>query len=60
MAWEMAAARDETPSFVRMFCMCRATVCSLRCSVGGDVPVVLAGGDQLQHLNLSFGQDPRR
>ena len=28
----MAAAREDTPSLARMFCMCRATVCSLRCS----------------------------
>ena len=42
-----------------MFWTCRATVCSLTMSVGSDVAVRLAGGDEAQDLELAWRQAVR-
>ena len=56
----MAAARDGTPSLVKMLLTCRSTVRSLRTSSAAMARLVSAGGDQAQHLDLPRGQPTAR
>ena len=69
----VAAAREETLSFAKMFWTCRATVCSLITSAAAICAIALARRNQSQHLQLArrepvrlgrrqrpFARDPAR
>jgi hypothetical protein len=49
----VAAVREGMPSLRKMFCRCRATVCSLITEVEEISWVCLPCGDEAEHLHLS-------
>ena len=55
-AYAVAAAREETPIFLKMLLTCRSTVRLLSDQVGCDRLVALSRGEQAQHLQLALRQ----